>query len=327
MSRHGWVWLLIALATAGCATNIRKEATVATSAGTNMDVDIGFGAERRSLWGVVAVLEYEGDDWTVVSMTDSRDIARRKDLREGPNQETLFVSVDLELIEPYYEDISQIRQATIECTPMFDQKGVYSPCKSRFMTVNAAMSAGKNLLSIFNSLGMNAGSHKALDHAEVVRAIEATDLLEAVAQKVDDIEYAEYVALFASAQSAMDYALFIDRYRRDDPDNLIPTAIERRNAALVAEENARLSGLPVDAQTQAIAIDNERGRIETFRESLDVGNTTNCGPIIEIEAGWVRVKHEVEGFGSRHWVLRSEVFPPRYPCEFVDGAYQPPSLR
>ena len=327
MSRHGWVWLLIALATAGCATNTRKETTVATSAGTRMDVDVGFGAERRSLWGVIAVLEHEGGNWTVVSMTDSRDIARRRDLREGPNQEALFVSVDLKSVEPYYEDISQIRQATVECTPLFDEKGVYSPCKSRFMTVNAAMSAGKNLLSIFNSLGMNAGSHKALDHGEVIEAIEATDLLEAVAQKVDDIEYAEYVALFASAQSAMDYALFIDRYRRDDPDNLIPTAIERRNAALVAEENARLSGLPVDAQTQAIAIDNERGRIETFRESLDVGNATNCGPIIEIEAGWVRVRHEVEGFGSRHWILRSEAFPPRYPCEFVDGAYQPPRLR
>lgn len=311
-----------ALSVAGCATNTREVATVETEAAPDREIEIGFGAYGRSDYGMFAVLERDSNGWKAVKYVDSRTAGRRVSLREREGQEILFVSSDLRFVEPYYEDRSQISQETVICNAFFSHNPTYNPCSSRFMTNNAFMSLGKSAWSILTNMGMNAGTHKALDHDAVAEALEQTGLLTEIGTKVAAMEYQEYRAAFDNSKTASDFSFFIDKYARDDPDRLISQAIARRNALLYQEELERQGIDPVTLQArkaQASADD-----LATFRANVEPGTNTNCGPVLAAEGGWLRVQKTVEGHGDVHWIPQDKIFPPNFDCEFRNGEYVTP---
>lgn len=312
----------MALLLAGCATNTREVKTVESEAAPDQDITIGFGATRRAEWGMFAVLQNDSNGWSVAKLIDSRTIGVGRSFREREGQEVLFISSDMKFAEPYYEDRSQIQQETVICNLIGAGNPSYNPCSSRFMTVNAFMSAAKTAWSILTNLGMNSGTHKALDHEEVALAIAEANLVETVGKRVAALEYMEYRAAFDNAQTALDYSYFIERYSRHDPDRLISQAIDRRNILLYQEELASQGIDPVTLEQRAA--EASESELEQFRASLDVGIDTNCGPVLAAEGGWLRIQKDVEGHGDVHWIEQDKIFPPGFDCRFENGQYVTP---
>lgn len=312
----------MALLLVGCATNTREVRTVESEEVPDVDITIGFGATRVADWGMFAVLQYDSNGWSVAKLIDSRTIGVQRSFRERDGQEVLFISSDLKYAEPFYEDRSQIQRETVICNLIGGGNPSYNPCASRFMTVNAFMSTAKTAWSILTSAGLNSGTHRALDHDEVARAIAATQLVETVGKRVAALEYMEYRAAFDNAQTALDYSYFIERYSRHDPDRLISQAIDRRNVLLYQEELASQGIDPVTLQERAA--EASESELEQFRTSLDVGINTNCGPVLAAEGGWLRIQKEVEGHGDVHWIEQDKIFPPGFDCRFENGQYVTP---
>ena len=322
MNRYIPALIATALTLSGCATNTREVATVEKEAAPDREIEIGFGARRRSDYGLLVVMEYNSNGWAVANMVDSRKIGYNRTIRAREGQEVLFISSDLKYAEPFFEDQTQIQQETVVCNVMFSNNPLYNPCSSRFMTVNAFKSLGKSAWSILTDFGMSSGTHKALDHDTVAEAIAATDLLTSIEKQVAAWEYQEYRDAFNEAKTAIDFSAFIDKYARHDPDGLIAQAIARRNVLLYQEELDRQGIDPVTLkQREAQASADE---LATFRDNLQAGINTNCGPILHAEGGWVRIQKVVDGFGDVHWIPQDKVFPPGFDCNFKNGEYVAP---
>lgn len=66
--------------------------------------------------------------------------------------------------------------------------------------------------------------------------------------------------------------------------------------------------------------------IANWRTSIKVSDETNCGPIIDIKTGLIKVAFPVENYGNEHWVKLNQIYPANFPCRFVNGRYQAPNL-
>jgi hypothetical protein len=71
----------------------------------------------------------------------------------------------------------------------------------------------------------------------------------------------------------------------------------------------------------------EQKLVDVFRKSLTEGDWTNCGPVIEVKSKMVKISSAVANYGNEHWLIRNQVFPSGYSCDFVNGEYQPPQLK
>lgn len=117
----------------------------------------------------------------------------------------------------------------------------------------------------------------------------------------------------------------------DDPDNLMPQALQKRSVFEKAEakENARLEAERKReeaklAKEESIRMAAERRQLDSFRKSLKEGDETNCGPVIQTKNKLVQISFAVANYGNEHWIRRDMIFPSGYGCRFINGQYQPP---
>ena len=102
-----------------------------------------------------------------------------------------------------------------------------------------------------------------------------------------------------------------------DQKRLAPTvaAIEKKRADdYAAAERKR-------AQEAAAAIKREQQRLAQWRKTLNIGDDTHCGPIIEVRRPMFKVAliAQIQGFGSESWLKEAELFTPEYGCRNVNG--------
>ena len=62
---------------------------------------------------------------------------------------------------------------------------------------------------------------------------------------------------------------------------------------------------------------------DKWRKNLKEGDSTNCGPVLEIKTKLVKVAFPVANYGNEHWIRKDQIMPSIYGCEFVNGQYQP----
>ena len=98
---------------------------------------------------------------------------------------------------------------------------------------------------------------------------------------------------------------------------LAPTvaAIEKKRAdEYAAAERKR-------AQEEAAAIKREQQRLAQWRKTLQIGDDTHCGPIIEVRRPMYKVAliAQIQGFGNESWLKEAELFPPESGCRNVNG--------
>ncbi len=122
--------------------------------------------------------------------------------------------------------------------------------------------------------------------------------------------HAQYRNEFESASSASDYQAFINNYKNNDPDNLVPKARQKLNS-IFAKQNAEVR--------------QAREDLAKWQNSLQVGDDTNCGEVLELRHGLVKVNFPVENYGNEHWIKKGLILRPGAGCEFVNGNYVPPN--
>ena len=319
--------ILVLAVCGGCAANSQQSATIPDETGDEATVSIGFGTNIPSQPGVLVLLEPTADGWQIKRLIDSREVKGRQRIRENIKQEVLYVSSSLDHVEPFFEDTSMVNGATFECTALIDKDDVYSPCHSQFMSVNAGKTVGKNFFAAITTFGLASGTHKAVNHEKIVEVLESTNLMNAVATKVQGIQHAEYIEMFQSSTSSEDFRRFVQKYAGSDPDHLVQQALFKRDEALDREMKARLAAEEAQIETARraqTAMAAEHDMVLEFQRALEIGSETNCGPVLEIKGDLLKVYFPVRGYGNEHWVRKGRLFPAYYGCRFVNGGYEPP---
>lgn len=133
-----------------------------------------------------------------------------------------------------------------------------------------------------------------------------------VEAKETEEAHAQYQQAFESASSESDLESFIGKYHGDDPDNLVPKAQLKLNS-VIAKKDAE--------ERQA------REELAKWQNSLQVGDETNCGEVLELRRGLVKVNFPVENYGNEHWIKKNLILKPDAGCQFVNGNYIPPFPR
>lgn len=159
---------------------------------------------------------------------------------------------------------------------------------------------------------------------------------EAWRQQVDLQRYRDQ---FESANTSSKFEAFIQSYKNNDPDNLLPQAAirrdelraqEARNKAIAEQERVaqlkRAQALQNDQMKQDEIRRKERQKeISEFRRTIKIETKTNCGPVLEIKGQLAKIYFPVQNYGNEHWIDKSTLFPWNYRCLFLNGQYQPPA--
>lgn len=147
-------------------------------------------------------------------------------------------------------------------------------------------------------------------------------LIQCFRQKTDEraemVRLSRYRADFEAAATSYDFAAFIDTYRQNDPDTLVPIAEKKRAEALKSEKLALAAKKKEEAQAQA--------KLATWRKSLRVGDDTFCGPIVELRAPMVKIAITVQlqGYANETWMRIADLYPNWMAgCRNVNGNLSP----
>lgn len=138
---------------------------------------------------------------------------------------------------------------------------------------------------------------------------QAENKLPSVEAQEASIQLASYHQAYSTASTRSDYEGFINTYQDNDPDGLIPKVRAKLNE-LIAKERA----------TEKL----EHEELEKWRNSLQVGDETNCGEVLELRRGLVKVNFPVMNYGNEHWIRKDLILKPGADCQFVNGNYIPP---
>ena len=60
-----------------------------------------------------------------------------------------------------------------------------------------------------------------------------------------------------------------------------------------------------------------------WQNSLQVGDDTNCGEVLKLRRGLVKVNFPVENYGNEHWIKKNLIRKPGTGCRFINGNYDP----
>jgi L-2-hydroxyglutarate oxidase LhgO len=135
-----------------------------------------------------------------------------------------------------------------------------------------------------------------------------------------------YRSEFEYATTSDSLKHFIEKYRNDDPDEYVQKSqqmlpsIEAKEAA---EARAQDKQRKAEIERARIAEEEKSKRLNKWRSSLQVGDDTNCGPVLEVKRGLIKVSFPVQNYGDEHWIKTNLIQMPGTGCKFVNGMYKP----
>lgn len=301
----------------GCASSAPKGVT---SLADGTSITVGYKEAMPAEPGYFVVVERVDDQQWVVKRISERPINGR----DNDNQEVLYVNKGRDFVQPFFERTIETTEGfngnTFQCALLLIDKARYGPCTSDLTRASVADSVGGNVVSALATLGLASGYHVVVDHNRLLSVIESSNILAAIGEHEDQVWLDEYTSAYFLATTSTDLDRFIATYSDNDPDNLIPMAIGRREN-LASMELAAQQRLEAQAATREAA---RAEQVQAFRQSLAIGVETNCGPVIETRSDMVKVYSPVSGYGNEHWLRRDELFPSHFGCRFLNGRYQPP---
>jgi len=200
-----WGLLLAApMLLAGCAGNVPVRVAPAASDASASSASTlggpaigGYRAPAERGAGFYAMLQPAGAGWQIVRFGSTLPD------RTDATQEILFVSQDGQWVQPAFSD--ERKQVYFGCSPLAKDPApvtprgggaalpAYEPCgSSRFSTVNVGATAARTLLAVPLTLGMGVGTNRTIDVAAVRQALDATQLLAAVARARESDQQLRY---------------------------------------------------------------------------------------------------------------------------------------
>lgn len=108
--------------------------------------------------------------------------------------------------------------------------------------------------------------------------------------------------------------------------NVEATSAQTRLAPVVAAIEKKRAGEYAAAERKRVADESaarqrEQSRLAKWRKTLQIGDDTHCGPIIEVRRPMFKVAliAQIQGFGNESWLKEQELFTPEYGCRNVNG--------
>ncbi|MCK6413273.1 MAG: hypothetical protein L6Q55_12720 [Azonexus sp.] len=314
----------------------------------NLGLAIGPGV--KGSYGYFASFEKRESDWNLTDISTTRP-----SVTDFSRQEILVFSNDLKSVQPDFRTyLLDSKKESFVCwtgalrTRKDNATTDYNPCESS-LTTTSNFHVGAQVLATVVTLGLYSATgtssrNVVVDKEKVLALIQQTGALERVREKkaTTDREkfLSSYRSLFSSAKTSAHFDTFVRKYSDNDPENLVPQAIARRDelSKTEAEEiRRRETEASLRREAQARAEDERRlyeqeqqrqriAQVEAFRRTIKIETETNCGPVLEIKGALVKIYSPVANYGNEHWVRKSQLFPTQYGCRFVNGNYQPPAL-
>lgn len=295
-----------------------------------LGLTLGDGKRLAAEKGYFVTFVKSDGQWRVVGVDTERTI-----FKDGFDGEALYFSSDLKFAQPDYQKFGILsanevsKDKTILCiegtlSALKPFRG-YNACRS---TLTKAASIAENALIAavgFPILATGSVPRVVIvDDEKVATLIQQTSALQAVKNKISELnrekekdlaaqEREKYKNTFARAVSVDQWDDFIRKYTDNDPDRLVPLAIERRAVALKKERD--------DRSSQAKIVQERIAKVDQFRRSLKLGSETNCGPVVEIKDSLIKVYFPVSNYGNEHWLRREALFPNSYGCRFLNGTW------
>lgn len=201
----------------------------------DMGLTVGNGqSKERKRSGYYVTFEKAGSGWRVAAVATTPPT-----LKDYSDSEILFFAKDLSLVDPDYRT-GQVMSKTgqFSCSTGLLQPGtsqIYEPCHSSLTSTTDAKLGTQAVLAVA-SLGISLVTGTTLrevgvDREKVLALIQQTDTFNRLQQLKREEELVEYRQAFQKAKSASALKAFIDRYSSNDPDGLVPQAIEKREIA------------------------------------------------------------------------------------------------
>lgn len=317
------------------------------------------GAPRAD--GYFGLFEKQESGWKLTDISTSRPA-----ITDFSRQEVLLFSDDLGSIQPDFRTSKyNSKRDDFECwtgalrTRKDNATTDYNPCESS-LTVTSNFNVVGNVAGHIFTLGLllptgMSSRNVVVDKEKVLSLLQQTGALDRVREKKVTVERERFTKAyrntFASAKMSSQFDAFVRKYSGNDPENLVPQAIMRRDELSLREAEERKRRETEEAawreaqakaeaarrETQAKAEEERRqyeqdqrrqrmAKVESFRRVIRVETETNCGPVLEIRGALVKVYSPVANYGNEHWIRKEQVFPPAYGCRFFNGNYEPPSL-
>ena len=293
-------------------------------------------------WGTYVLIRKNGDSWQIVSIESASSAGaslvnpKNRTARDG---ELLFLSEDLKYVSVEFSpletsSLEQAKAGRFICFVFgFDElkKKDFRPnaCNSDLTSsVEKLSNAAKQAAGAIVTLGITtvaANSVRSVDAVKVVAAMES-------ARVIPRVKYYRYTKEFSAAQSSEQLQAFINRYRNDDPDGLVTKAessfgarveqerIESERRVLEAElARQRQEREAERAQQERSRRDEQaRERAAQFRQSLQPGDQSHCGLVIEVKKPLVKLQTMI----GEYWMRIEQVYPAgNHDCRFINGQY------
>ena len=343
----------------GCTGNLMTDTAdnIKAAENTNSNVDdslkelgltIGTGLKDRS--GYFASFEKQDSDWNLTDIS-----TKRPPVTDFSRQEVLVFSNSLRRVQPDFRTyIADSKNRKFLCwTGAFRTRNDnattdYNPCESSLTSTSKFHLSEQVLLTV-----VTAGLYSAtgtssrdvvVDKEKVLALIQQTGVLDRLREKKASAKQerflSSYRTLFSTAKTSAQFDAFVQKYSDNDPENLIPQAVARREELNKKEaeesrrrqiEEAKLRMAQTKAEEEQRRFKQEQRRqrmaqVKAFRRAIKVETETNCGLAVEIKGNLVKIYFPVADYGNEHWVRKEQLFPPQYGCRFVNGSYQPPLL-
>jgi hypothetical protein len=343
--------LLVVFLTACATTEHRPVDNSLREFGLTIGPGMKEGGMEGGGGGYFASFEKRESGWNLTDVSTTRP-----SVTDFSRQEVLRFSDNLKLVQPDFRTyIPSSDEKSFMCfTGVLgidgDVKTDYNPCESSLTTMtDLAFTLGSQILGTMMTFGVYSAAGTTarkvvVDKEKVLALIQQTGVLERVREVKASTDrerfLSSYRSLFSSAETSAQFDSFIRKYSDDDPENLVPWAIVRRDelSKTEAEEiKRRETEEAMRRKAQAKAEEEQRryeqkqqrqriAQVEAFRRAIKVETETNCGPVLEIKGSLVKIYFPVADYGNEHWVRKEQLFPRDYGCQFLNGSYQPPSL-
>jgi len=319
----------------GCNTIQPKTAPVISAPDKSIDssIKVGFKVYKKPPKGHYVLIEQNDNKWSVREVSNKVIIGRSKE-----TQEVLYVNLSERYIQPIFEKIKFYNGKTFECTPLIDQKEYYTPCTSNLMSIDAGRSLAKNVMASLTTLGLAAGTHKKLDNKKLLQIVSNSNMFEEINSFEYELQkklsYKNYLSSYRSASTSRELERFITKYKKNDPDKLVSKAIARKKKALKIEKKRQLEmaaqrkAKEKRRKTLAKAEEKRKNRelasLNKYRNNIRIESETNCGPVLQVKKGLVKIYFPVKNYGNEHWIRKEQIYPSSYNCRFVNGNYIQP---
>lgn len=330
---------------ASCASTPERPPSKANESGKPApelsDIRIGHPKDGYQVWfGYYVLIKKIGGSWSV----DAIEPANHSKLRDptariGQDSEVIYVSENLKYVRPYFY-VNETAQSTKEAaegrftcfiTDIADKTktGYPDACNSDLTSaVDTASNAAKQVAGAIITLGLSTlatNKIRSVDSAKVLAAMKSADV-------ISKVRYAQYAIRFKEAETSSELQRFIGLYRDYDPDGLVskaqavlPAQIEKerllavqraKDEALAAERQRLQAEVAADARLRRAR--QFELRTAQFRKSLQAGDESHCGLVIEVKGPLVRLQTMI----GEYWMRIDQVYgADDRDCRFINGKY------